>query len=201
MSWQVYLSSKQKLYWQDTLDSTDLLENLYNVKFTQSILACGLPFQDTWINLDSYFQPNQMTMQKTCKVTFSLPAEILSDASSGLLLGEFNNWNKEQGFNLKKSKDGSMKTTVELEAGKSYEYRYLLDGGRWVNDQIATAYTEVHGLGVLNCVVSVPTEVAAETKPAKKTTEKKPKAEKSVSVDNADVKPGAKRTTAKKTSK
>lgn len=75
-----------------------------------------------------------MTMQKTRKITFSLPAEIVADATSGLLLGEFNNWNKEQGFSLKKSKDGSMKTSVELEAGKSYEYRYLLDEGRWVND-------------------------------------------------------------------
>lgn len=140
-------------------------------------------------------------MQKTRKITFSLPAEIVADASSGLLLGEFNNWNKEQGFSLKKSKDGSMKTTVELEAGKSYEYRYLLDGGRWVNDQDATAYTEVHGFGVLNCVVNVPAEVAAETKPAKKTSEKRSKTEKSASVENADAKPATKRTTAKKTAK
>jgi 1,4-alpha-glucan branching enzyme len=142
-----------------------------------------------------------MTMQKTRKITFSLPAEIVADASSGLLLGEFNNWNKEQGFSLKKSKDGSMKTTVELEAGKSYEYRYLLDGGRWVNDLNATAYTEVSSLGVLNCVVNVPAEVVAEAKPAKKAAEKKVKIEKVDTAEKTEAKPVAKRATAKKTAK
>ena len=97
-------------------------------------------------------------MQKTKKVTFVLPAEIVADASHGLLLGEFNNWDKDNGFSLKKSKDGSMKTTVQLEAGKSYEYRYLLDGGRWVNDDSASHYTHVYQFGVANCVVSVPDE-------------------------------------------
>lgn len=100
-------------------------------------------------------------MQMTKKVTFVLPAEIVADASQGLLLGEFNNWDKDNGFSLKKSKDGSMKATVELETGKSYEYRYLLDGGRWVNDETASQYTVVFGFGVLNCVVDVPTEVTA----------------------------------------
>lgn len=142
-----------------------------------------------------------MTMQKTRKITFSLPAEIVADASSGLLLGEFNNWNKEQGFSLKKSKDGSMKTIVELEAGRSYEYRYLLDEGRWVNDLNASAYAEVSSLGVLNCVVNVPAEVVAEPKSAKKTTEKKTKAEKLVAPEKIETKPAAKRATAKKTSK
>ena len=140
-------------------------------------------------------------MQKTCKITFSLPAEIVADATSGLLLGEFNNWNKEQGFSLKRSKDGSMKTTVELEAGKSYEYRYLLDGGRWVNDLNASSYAEVSSLGVLNCVVNVPAEVIAEAKPAKKTTEKKVKAEKAVAPKKSEAKPAAKRATAKKSAK
>jgi predicted flap endonuclease-1-like 5' DNA nuclease len=110
-------------------------------------------------------------MQMTKKVTFVLPAEIVADASQGLLLGEFNNWDKENGFSLKKSKDGSMKATVELETGKSYEYRYLLDGGRWVNDETASQYTAVYSFGVLNCVVDVPTEetVVNEKSPSAKT--------------------------------
>jgi len=89
-------------------------------------------------------------MLKNKKVTFILPAEIVANASNGLLLGEFNNWDKETGFSLKKSKDGSMKATIELEAGKSYEYRYLLDGGRWENDQTAEQYAHVHGFDIVN---------------------------------------------------
>ncbi len=117
-------------------------------------------------------------MLKNKKVTFILPAEIVADASHGLLLGEFNNWNKETGFSLKKAKDGSMKATIELEAGKSYEYRYLLDGGRWENDQTAEQYAHVHGFDIVNCVITVPVEeTLVEAKPkAKKAVA--PKAEK-----------------------
>ena len=97
-------------------------------------------------------------MLKTKKVTFILPADIVSDASNGLLLGEFNNWEKKSGFSLKKGKDGSMKAIVELEAGKSYEYRYLLDGGRWENDQTAEQYALVQGFDIVNCVITVPVE-------------------------------------------
>jgi predicted flap endonuclease-1-like 5' DNA nuclease len=105
-------------------------------------------------------------MQKTKKVTFTLPAEIVADASHGLLLGEFNNWDKENGFTLKKGKDGSMKTVLDLEAGRRYEYRYLLDSGRWVNDPAASEYAQVQGLDIYNCVVTVPVdEVLLKEKP------------------------------------
>ncbi len=97
-------------------------------------------------------------MLKTKKVTFILPADIVSNASNGLLLGEFNNWEKEGGFSLKKAKDGSMKATIELEAGRSYEYRYLLDGGRWENDQTADQYAHVQVFDIVNCVITVPVE-------------------------------------------
>jgi predicted flap endonuclease-1-like 5' DNA nuclease len=97
-------------------------------------------------------------MLKTKKITFILPADIVSDASNGLLLGEFNNWEKKSGFSLKKGKDGSMKAIVELEAGRSYEYRYLLDGGRWENDQTAEQYAQVQGFDIVNCVITVPVE-------------------------------------------
>ncbi|MGL6269713.1 MAG: isoamylase early set domain-containing protein, partial [Chitinophagaceae bacterium] len=97
-------------------------------------------------------------MIKNKKVTFILPAEIVANASHGLLLGEFNNWDKENGFSLKKAKDGSMKATIELQEGKSYEYRYLLDGGRWENDQTAEHYSQVQGFEIVNCVITIPVE-------------------------------------------
>jgi 1,4-alpha-glucan branching enzyme len=68
-----------------------------------------------------------------CKVTFSLPADALEGAQSVAVLGEFNGWNAEAAP-LKKGKDGTFKTTVELEAGKEYQFRYLIDGSRWEND-------------------------------------------------------------------
>lgn len=107
------------------------------------------------------------------KITFTLPAEVVANASSGLLLGDFNNWDDNKAPQLKKQKDGSMKATLALEEGKTYQYRYLLDDGRWVNDYSAETYAHVSGYGVDNCVITIPSKNAAETvseteKPSKK---------------------------------
>lgn len=98
------------------------------------------------------------------KVKFILAAEIVANATECLLLGEFNNWDKENGFTLKKSKDGSFQTTVDLEEGRTYEYRYLLNDGRWVNDGNAQHYNPVPGLYIDNCVITVPAEAPKLTK-------------------------------------
>ena len=89
------------------------------------------------------------------KVKFILSADIVADATEGLLLGEFNNWDIENGFTMKKAKDGSLMTTVSLEEGRAYQYRYLLNDGRWVNDQSAQ-YVHDERFQVANCVIEVP---------------------------------------------
>lgn len=116
------------------------------------------------------------------KVTFTLSAETVGDATSAVLLGEFNNWNTDEAIILKKQKDGSMKATTTLEAGRTYQYRYLLSDGRWVNDHRADEYVPVSGYHVENCVIAVSAEeekkaVKAEKAPkAKKATAKNEKA-------------------------
>ena len=92
------------------------------------------------------------------KVIFTLSAEVVGEATSGLLLGEFNNWDYNAGIELEKQLDGSMKAAASLEGGKKYEYRYLLNDGRWVNDQSAHQYVHISGLQVENCVILVTEE-------------------------------------------
>lgn len=94
------------------------------------------------------------------KVTFTLPAEVVADATSGIILGEFNNWDNTNATSLKKQKDGSMKATVSLESGRTYQYRYLLNDGRWVNDNTADNFVHVYGFHVENCVITVPVTTA-----------------------------------------
>ncbi|MGK0139746.1 MAG: putative flap endonuclease-1-like 5' DNA nuclease [Algoriphagus sp.] len=106
------------------------------------------------------------------KINFSIAPEIVGDATSGILLGEFNNWDTTSGIELKKSKDGSLRTSVSLEAGKSYEYRYLLNDGRWVNDGNAEAYNFILNYQIDNCVIFIPEVALAEIKLAKKVTPK-----------------------------
>ncbi len=102
------------------------------------------------------------------KINFSVAPEIVGEATSGILLGEFNNWDKASGIELKKSKDGSLSTAVSLETGKTYEYRYLLNDGRWVNDGNADTYNFVLNYQIDNCVVSIPEAAPAKRKVAKK---------------------------------
>ncbi len=75
--------------------------------------------------------------RKTCRVTFSVPPEV--DAEHVHLCGEFNDWN-ETSHPMARRKDGRFSTTISLKAGRSYRFRYLLDGERWENDWEADAY-------------------------------------------------------------
>jgi 1,4-alpha-glucan branching enzyme len=74
---------------------------------------------------------------KICRVTFTLPPE--TGARSAAVCGEFNDWNEER-HQLKVRKDGRFSTSVSLRPGRSYRFRYLLDGRRWENDPQADAF-------------------------------------------------------------
>ena len=85
-----------------------------------------------------------------CKVTFSLPAE---DATRVQVLGTFNEWNENEAVELKKSKNGNFRGTVDLEKDNSYEFRYLVDG-TYVNDEQADSYA-MNVFGSENSVLNV----------------------------------------------
>ena len=74
---------------------------------------------------------------RVCRVTFRLPPEV--NAETACLCGEFNDWN-ETAAPMKNLKDGGFFLTISLDAGRSYRFRYLLDGERWENDWAADNY-------------------------------------------------------------
>ena len=74
---------------------------------------------------------------KSCRVTFSLPAEV--GAETVALCGEFNEWSQET-HPLKRRKDGSFSTTLSLQSGSEYRFRYWVDEERWENDWEADKY-------------------------------------------------------------
>jgi len=75
----------------------------------------------------------------TCKVTFSLPQEAVRDARSVCVAGDFNDWNI-YAHQLKRRKDGSFSLSIELERGREYQFRYLIDDMYWENDWSADTY-------------------------------------------------------------
>ncbi|MEN8137788.1 MAG: isoamylase early set domain-containing protein [Bacteroidota bacterium] len=77
--------------------------------------------------------------KNVCKVTFSLSKDEVNNAATVNLVGEFNEWNESK-TPLKKFKNGNFKVTVDLEKGKNYQFKYLIDGETWINDSSADSY-------------------------------------------------------------
>jgi len=107
------------------------------------------------------------------KITFTLPAEALGTATEAFLLGDFNEWNLDKGISLSVQPDGSLAASVDLEPGKTYEYRFLLNNGTWINDWAAEQYVHNAVFGVENSVISVPAEKKAAVKKTKTAAPKK----------------------------
>ena len=89
-----------------------------------------------------------------CKVSFSLPKDAVKSAKKVVLVGDFNAWNEKTHI-MKKLKNGSFSSTIDLASGKDYQFRYLIDGKTWVNDWVADSYVTNTYAGEENSVVSV----------------------------------------------
>jgi len=74
-----------------------------------------------------------------CKVTLRLPKEAAPEAKVVHVAGEFNDWNAGT-VTMTKLKSGEFKTTLELEAGREYQFKYLIDNTSWENDWSADRY-------------------------------------------------------------
>lgn len=73
------------------------------------------------------------------KVTFSLPAESAGDAASVALVGDFNDWDPVA-TPMKRLQNGSFTVTVDLDTGREYQFRYLMEERIWTNDGEADGY-------------------------------------------------------------
>ncbi len=74
--------------------------------------------------------------EKVVKVTFVLPPDVA--ARSVHLAGEFTGWEPSRA--LQRQKDGSWRTTIDLKPDREYQFRYIADGQRWLNDPDADKY-------------------------------------------------------------
>jgi 1,4-alpha-glucan branching enzyme len=87
----------------------------------------------------------------TTKVTFELPAEY--GGEQVCLCGEFNAWAPDA-TPMTRRKDGRFSTTLTLQQGQSYRYRFLVDGERWVDDPEPDGYID-NGYGSKDSVVAL----------------------------------------------
>lgn len=92
-------------------------------------------------------------------VRFELPACLWADHV--YVVGEFNDWDKQR-LPMTQDRHGVWSATLDLPAGKTYEFRYLVDG-HWLTDGHADGVV-TNAYGTQNSVVQtrVPLEVVEE---------------------------------------
>ena len=83
----------------------------------------------------------QQTRKKgSVRVTFELPSNMWAERVN--LVGEFNDWDTTATPMTRSRSDANWKASLDLEAGKRYRFRYLVDGKEWLNDWHADDHME-----------------------------------------------------------
>lgn len=86
--------------------------------------------------------------KKSYKVTFTYETKFAKNVQ---VLGDFNAWDANAP-KMKASK-GNFTQEIELPAGSSFQFRYLIDGQAWDNDSKADYYVDSPFAGIQNSVV------------------------------------------------
>jgi len=86
------------------------------------------------------------------RVTFILPYTTRAERVS--VLGDFNGWDATATPMIQRRPDANWVAVVELEAGRCYRFRYLLDGKQWLNDWYADGF-EDNSFGTNDSVVDL----------------------------------------------
>jgi predicted flap endonuclease-1-like 5' DNA nuclease len=132
-----------------------------------------------------------------CKVTFTLPLSAAPEAREVKVLGDFNDWSWENGLAMKAGK-AEYSAAIELTAGHTYQFRYMIDKSWWENDHAADRYVPSSIPGVENSVLVLEAAPApASAAPTKQT----PPAAKSAPAKKASPAPAAKTKAAAKPAK
>jgi 1,4-alpha-glucan branching enzyme len=100
------------------------------------------------------FTKSYLKTKPVCKVTFKVLKKNIGSAETVKIIGEFNDWNLSTPA-MKKLKNGDFSTVIDLDTGKAYQFRYLVDDKKWVNDENADAYLPSPFPGVDNSVIAL----------------------------------------------
>ncbi len=99
------------------------------------------------------------------KVTFTVDPR--AGAQVAAVCGEWNEWSADADV-MHRDAQGGFSLTVDLDAGRAYRFRYLLDDQRWDNDWAADAYVR-NEFGGDDSVVDLTALVEAVPPAARKT--------------------------------
>ena len=129
------------------------------------------------------------------RVTFTIDPRV--GAQVAAVCGEWNDWSPGADT-MHRDAEGGFTVTVDLDAGRTYRFRYLLDGQRWDNDWAADAYVR-NDFGGDDSVVDL-TALAEAVPPATRKAPARRTPAKEAAVQEAEaVPPTARKAPARKT--
>lgn len=105
------------------------------------------------IGITKQYLTKRPNKPQICRVTFRLFAEHANGAKSVNLVGEFNEWKMFE-TPLKRLANGDFSVTLKLEAGRTYQYRYLINQSEWMNDPSAELAVE-NNIGGTNSAIYI----------------------------------------------
>ncbi len=91
------------------------------------------------------------------RVTFELPSNMWAEQVN--LVGEFNDWDTTATPMTRNRTDANWRVSLDLEGGRRYRFRYLVDGREWLNDWHADDHVE-NPYGSFDSVVDLGDEPA-----------------------------------------
>ncbi len=100
------------------------------------------------------FTKKYLKTKPVCKVTFKVLKKNIGPAQTVKIIGEFNNWDKENSY-MKKLKSGDFSYIIDLNKDTAYQFRYLVDDKKWFNDESADAYLPSPYPGIDNSVIAL----------------------------------------------
>jgi 1,4-alpha-glucan branching enzyme len=100
------------------------------------------------------FTKKYLKTKDVCRVRFKVQKKVIGTAEKVNLVGEFNDWDERAGT-MKKLKSGDFSAVLDLELDRSYQFRYLVDDSRWINDDKADVYLPSPFQGEENSVITI----------------------------------------------
>lgn len=88
------------------------------------------------------------------KVTWSIDKKTANGAKDINLSGSFNDWSLNE-HPMEKLKNGGFKIVMELPKDSHYQFRYVVDQTKWINEADADSFVDNELSNEQNCVVSL----------------------------------------------
>ena len=88
------------------------------------------------------------------KVTWAIDKKTANGAEAINLSGSFNDWSHHE-HPMEKLRSGAFKIVMELPKNEEYQFRYLVDQTKWINEDEADRYTDNQLSNEQNCVISL----------------------------------------------